>query len=83
MTNESKMFGVVSDVLMGKSLHYCETAEQAERDCYGEQGDECDDPDEQRLSLSNFRAWPIESWPDDLSFEEAFDWIGEQRKQGR
>jgi hypothetical protein len=74
-----QLFGVVSDVLCGKSLHWCTTAEQAETACCEEQCAATPRDDESHFTPANFKAWPEIAWPHHLSFEAAFDWIKEQR----
>jgi hypothetical protein len=78
----AEMYGVVSDVFCGKSLYCVETAEQAEHDCYREMLNRADE-DTAEFTESNFRAWPLATWPHDLTFEEAFDWIGEQKTKAK
>jgi hypothetical protein len=82
---EMRMFGCVSNIYTGMSLFSCETAEQAEEECYRDvlAEKECDDdydPENYPVLPEQFRAWPYFDWPHDLSFADAFDWIGEQNR---
>ena len=73
-------FYVVSNVYMGRAWHICGTAEEAAHNQYletlHEQGYD-EDSDQSEVTPEQFRACPIEIWPHHLSFEEAFDWIGQ------
>ena len=76
-------FYVVSNVFMGRGWHVCGTTEEAARNQYLETLHEygyTESSDQGEVLPEHFRAWPHESWPHHLSFEEAFDWIGQQRK---
>lgn len=74
-------FYVVSDVWMGQAMVVADSREAAERHQYLEtltsQG-YVEDDDQAEVRPEQFRAWPAETWPHELSFEEAFDWIGKQ-----
>jgi len=76
-------FYVVSDVFMGRAWIICDTAEEAERFQYLEilhQNGYDESSDQGEVLPEHFRAWPRKAWPHHLCFEEAFDWIGLQRK---
>jgi len=76
---------VVSDIWCGKAW-FCGVADaaEAERLCRNEveqlNGDDYAD-EADMFSLKHFRAWPVDDWPHHLTFEEAFDWIGQQRRE--
>lgn len=66
-------FYVVSNVWMGRAEHCCKTATQAARNQYLEMRQQHG----REVTPEQFRAWPVETWPHTLSFEQAFEWIGQ------
>jgi len=76
-------FYVVSNVFMGRGWFLCDTAERASRYQYLEILHDygyTESSDQGEVLPEQFRAWPVRTWPHHLSFEEAFDWIGAQKK---
>lgn len=77
----TQSFYVVSDTWMGRALHVCATREEAAHNQYLEtltQHGYNEDSDQSEVRPEQFRAWPAETFPHELSFEEAFEWIGKQ-----
>lgn len=78
------LFYVVSDVWMGRSMVSAETRAAAERHQYQEtlawQGYD-EESDQSEVRPEQFRAWPVDTWPHELEFAEAFDWIEKQEKK--
>jgi hypothetical protein len=70
MEQERAYYYVVSDTWMGRQLHIARTKAEAARNQYREMrqlhGEE--------VHSSQFRAWPVDDWPN-LTNEEAFEWI--------
>jgi hypothetical protein len=68
-----RAYYVVSDTWMGRQLHITRTKAEAAGNQYREMrqlhGEE--------VRPSQFRSWPVDDWPSQLTNEEAFKWIGQ------
>lgn len=80
------LFYVVSDVWMGRATVIADTRAAAEAHQYREtltaHGYD-EDRDQDEVRPGQFRAWPVDTWPHELEFEQAFHWIGRRVREKR